>query len=591
MPTTPSPTRRSFLAYAVLTASAVAVAASIADASEPGVARVSRPGGFAGSSGEAGPQGAEQVRLDVGPTLPGIDVSHWQGTIDWQRVAEKGKRFAFLKATDGHDILDPTFFANRAGARANGLLVGAYHFARPDPSKGDAVEEARWFVSQADPRPGYLLPVLDLETSRGLDQQDVTLWARRWTAEVRRLTGVTPLVYTSPHGWERRTGDTRALARDGSPLWIAHWGVESPLLPAGEWDGNGWHVWQYTSHGQVAGIAGRVDLDVVRGNSLGPITIRRLSLEVEGDAGTIVSAPAGLGCSSTCEKSVDPDTTVTLTARPDDGAYFTGWGGACSGTDETCTITMRGNRSVHATFVTDITAPVADVEVADGFRGPVVVAFDEPVRHVDAANVLLQRAGDDRVTVTRRCRSADGATVGCDGLLRSVMLTPSSPLVPGRDYEVLVDPPGADPVVDRVGNAAAALVHPFEAARSVEQGHAPVALSPARAWRRTSTSAASGGAFALSERAGSTVRIRFDGAGIDWVTVTGPNRGRARLWVDGEALRIVDLFAATRAFGVVERVDGLTDGAHTLTIEVLGRRAPSSSGTWVAVDRFDVLGP
>ena len=54
-----------------------------------------------------------------------------------------GKRFAFIKATHGHDFVDPMFLTNRAGAHANGLLVGAYHFARPDPSKGDAVEEAR----------------------------------------------------------------------------------------------------------------------------------------------------------------------------------------------------------------------------------------------------------------------------------------------------------------------------------------------------------------------------------------------------------------------------------------------------------------
>ncbi|MGZ8601205.1 MAG: GH25 family lysozyme [Actinomycetota bacterium] len=591
MPITSTSTRRSLFVFAVLAALAALATTPIADAAGSGGARESRGEGYAGSSGEAGAQGTEQVRLDVGPTLPGIDVSHWQGTIDWERVAEKGKRFAFLKATDGHDFLDPTFFTNRAGARANGLLVGAYHFARPDPSKGDAVEEARWFVSQSNPKPGNLLPVLDLETSRRLDQQGVTLWARRWTAEVRRLTGITPLVYTSPYGWKNRTGDSRALARDGSPLWVAHWGVESPLLPAGDWDGNGWHVWQHTSDGHVAGIAGRVDLDVVRGKTLAPITIRRLSLDVEGDAGTVVSTPAGLGCSATCDKSVDPNATVTLTAQPDDGAYFTGWGGACSGNDTSCTITMRGNRSVRATFVTDITAPTAAARVAGGFRGPVVVTFDEPVRGVDSANVLLRRGDGDRVTVTRRCRSADGAVVGCDGPLRSVVLTPAAPLVPGGGYEVLVDPPGADPVVDRVGNAANELVHAFEAPRSVEQGHPPVTLSPARAWRVTRSGSASGGAFAMSERAGSSARISFEGVGIDWVTVTGPNRGRARLWVDGEAVRVVDLFAAARTFDVVQRVDGLADGVHTLRVEVLGRRSSASKGAWVAVDRFDVLGP
>lgn len=547
--------------------------------------------GYAGSSGDARSAPATtRVRLDVGPTTPGIDVSHWQGEIAWGKVARVGKRFVFLKATDGHDFLDPTFFRNRTGARSNGLRVGAYHFARPDPSKGDALEEARWFVSRADPRPGNLLPVLDLETSKGLDSKGVTLWARRWVAEVRRLTGVTPLVYTSPYGWLNRTGDSRALARDGAPLWIAHWGVSSPLLPAGGWDGNGWRVWQYTSHGKVAGISGRVDLDVVPGRSLGPITIRRLLLNVEGGAGKVISSPAGLGCRTTCSKSVDPGRVVTLTARPDDGAYFTGWSGACSGDDPSCTITMRGNRTVGATFVTDVTPPNAAVSVRTGFRGPVVVTFDEPVRRVNAANVIL-RAEGRRTPVTRVCRSAAGTPVGCDGPLRSVVLRPASPLVPGRDYRVLVDPPGAPPVVDRVGNPAPPLVHPFEASRSVEQAHAPVELAPRTAWNLVRSSRASGGSFAAAERAGSKATIRFEGTGIDWVTVTGPNRGRARIWVDGERLRIVDLFSARRTFGVEERIDGLADRAHTLRIEVMGSRSSRSHGRWVTVDRFVVTGP
>jgi GH25 family lysozyme M1 (1,4-beta-N-acetylmuramidase) len=564
---------------------------TVASAAGAGGDQTAPHDGFAGSSGEARSTAATgPMRLDVGPTTPGIDVSHWQGEIDWRKVARAGKRFVFLKATDGHDFLDPTFSFNRNGARTNGLRVGAYHFARPDPSQGDAVEEARWFVSQADPRPGNLLPVLDLETSRGLDQEEVTRWARRWVAEVRRLTGVTSLVYTSPYGWLSRTGDSRALARDGSPLWVAHWGVSSPLLPAGGWDGNGWHVWQHTSHGRVAGIAGRVDLDVVPGRSLGPITIRRLTLEVDGGAGKVASSPAGLGCRASCSKSVDPGTAVTLTAQPDDGAYFTGWGGACSGKGVACTITMRGNRTVRARFVTDITPPSATADVTGGFRGPVVVRFDEPVRRVDARNVLLRRADGERVNVTRACRSVSGAIVTCGGPLRSVVLTPSSPLVPGRDYEAVVDPPGVEPVVDRVGNAATALVHPFEGPRVVEHGHAPVTLAPRGTWKIVRSSRATGGSFAAAQRAGSKATIRFEGTGIDWIAVTGPNRGRARIWIDGERLRVVDLFSARRTFGVVERIDGLTDRAHTLRIEVLGSRSPGSHGRWVTIDRFLVNG-
>ena len=133
-------------------------------------------------------------------------------------------------------------------------------------------------MSDADPKAGHLLPVLDLETNEGLDQQEMTQWAGRWVEEVRRLTGVTPLVYTSPYGW----GAARrhpSLAREGAPLWVAHWGVPSPTTArraTGTEDGG-----SGSTRAPATSPASRATwTSTSRGNSLGRITIRRLTVEV-----------------------------------------------------------------------------------------------------------------------------------------------------------------------------------------------------------------------------------------------------------------------------------------------------------------------
>ena len=579
------PTRRSLLG-------ALAAVVLVLGAAPPAAATSTYRDGVLGSSGEAALTPARSVAAPrVAVTTPGIDVSHWQGDIDWSKVAAAGYAFTFLKATDDTDYVDPTFAANRAGARANGLEVGAYHFARPDASAGDARQEAIHFVDVANPQPGDLLPVLDIETSAGLDQSEVTRWARTWVATVTELTGVTPFVYTSPYGWADRTGDTPLLARDGSPLWVAHWGVSSPTLPADGWDGHGWTVWQHTSTGHVNGISGNVDLDRLAGTRLGVMTIRRLTLEVEGDAGRVTSAPAGLGCATTCSHSVDPDATVTLSAVPDADAYFTGWSGACTGTAPTCTIQMGGNRTVGARFVTDITPPTAEISTPSAVLGPLVVGFDEQVRGVTPANVILAPVGGERLPMLRTCHSESGAVVTCDATtVRTVTLRPAEPLMPGRDYEAVVNPDGSAPQVrDLVGNTAATTLVTFQASPSVEQTSAAVTTSPSGAWTGVRDARASGGSFAVAGRADAAVRMRFQGTGVDWTTITGPNRGRAEIYVDGEPLRTHDLYSVTRTFGVVVHIDGLTDGAHLLRIVATGRARPAATGTVVAVDRFDVI--
>jgi hypothetical protein len=109
-----------------------------------------------------------------------------------------------------------------------------------------------------------------------------------------------------------------------------------------------------------------------------------------------------------------------------------------------------------------------------------------------------------------------------------------------------------------------------------------------QSWREAHAAGASSGTFAMDDVGGAGLRIRFDGAAVDWTAVTGPDRGRARVSIDGTLVGTVDLYAATRTFGVIHTVSGLANGPHTLLIEPTGTAQPASTGTLVCVDRFDV---
>jgi lysozyme len=189
----------------------------------------------------------------------GIDVSHYQGTVDWSQVAGAGMAFAFVKATQGAAYVDPLFAQNWDGARAAGLLCGAYHFFQPGD---DPAAQAAHFLSVLGIPPGItggLPPVLDVETLGSQTAVQVVEGVRTWLSTVEAAAGCTPIVYTSPHFWA--TLGTSDFG--GYPLWVAEYGVSTPKLPAG-W--TSWTFWQSSQSGQVAGVAGAVDLDVFQGS-------------------------------------------------------------------------------------------------------------------------------------------------------------------------------------------------------------------------------------------------------------------------------------------------------------------------------------
>lgn len=189
----------------------------------------------------------------------GIDVSAYQGNIDWTQVAGAGIAFAFIKATEGATLVDPQFTVNYPDAQAAGILRGSYHFAQP--GMDTAVAEADFYVKTVQAAGGFdgLPPVLDIETTGGLDNESLLTWINQWLEQVRTLTQMQPILYTNPN-----FASTYLDPSLGSvPLWIASYGVTHPV------DTSGWTVWtfwQYADTGKVPGITGYVDLDVYLGS-------------------------------------------------------------------------------------------------------------------------------------------------------------------------------------------------------------------------------------------------------------------------------------------------------------------------------------
>jgi lysozyme len=190
-------------------------------------------------------------------------------------VAAAGKKFAFMKATEDVNFVDPTYTSNRASARAAGLSVGAYHFAQPSTVAGNGAAQADYFVNGATPASGDLLPVLDLERSNGLTPTQLTTWVKDFLGRVYTRLGVRGIIYCSPSFWKTYMGDTGWFASNGyTILWVAHWTTSSsPTVPAANWGGKSWTFWQYTSSGTVPGISGRVDLDRYNGTDLTKVRV------------------------------------------------------------------------------------------------------------------------------------------------------------------------------------------------------------------------------------------------------------------------------------------------------------------------------
>jgi lysozyme len=189
--------------------------------------------------------------------ISGIDVSNWQGSIDWDSVAASGITFAFAKASEGITFTDAWFARNWSEMSRVGLYRGAYHFGRP---AFDPVAQANHFVDVVQPVSGDLQLVLDLEVTDGRNPAQVWAWTQAFANQIYQLTGRPGMVYTGYYFWRDRVGNPADNLN--LPLWIAAWGVSWPLVPRA-W--STWTFWQYSTTGCIPGVGGNVDLDFFNG--------------------------------------------------------------------------------------------------------------------------------------------------------------------------------------------------------------------------------------------------------------------------------------------------------------------------------------
>ena len=194
--------------------------------------------------------------------IHGIDVSKFQGDIDWSKVADSGVKFAWIKATEGGDRADARFQANWTGAKQAGIPRGAYHFVywcRPP------MEEMAFFEQNAPVEDDALPPVLDVEATptsptchRRLTQEGAIADMQVMLNEMERHYGKRPIIYTTLDFYQ-------AILSDGAFMDYPIWVRSTKHHPAVKYGPRAWHIWQYQSDARIPGIGGKVDRDAFHG--------------------------------------------------------------------------------------------------------------------------------------------------------------------------------------------------------------------------------------------------------------------------------------------------------------------------------------
>jgi len=179
-------------------------------------------------------------------TVYGIDVSRFQGTINWSQVKGHGVKFAWIQVSRFLNDIDAQFEANWAGAKQNGILRGAYQRFHPSESVSGQAQIMLDKIGTLEAND--LPPMLDVEDADGLSKSQVAAAVQQWMDIVEPAVGVKPFIYTGYYFWK---DSVASAAFADHPLWIANYSAQCPLIPDA-W--NKWTIHQYSSTNHIPGI-------------------------------------------------------------------------------------------------------------------------------------------------------------------------------------------------------------------------------------------------------------------------------------------------------------------------------------------------
>lgn len=523
---------------------------------------------------------------------PGIDVSVYNSTLDFGPIVAKGMRFAFIRASQGTDIVDSRFAVNARRARAAGLLTGAYHFF---DYTTDGIAQADLFVDTAlaqDMVTDAMPLAIDVEC---LARLGWAVWAdtqprlRAMVDRVYERTGRKPIIYTSRHMWGQVMGNDPTFG--DLPLWVACWRCDKPLIPVG-W--KSWRFWQIRPY-KFPEIGRTLDGNVFKGTDV--------TLENWRGAPVLIDD----GNRLTDQRLVSVDVSLfdgTEVRTADDGASWGDW--------------LPWARSVEHRLSPGDGERRVDVQVrrADGLEGPVLsdtILLDTtpPVLGLPRVRVLPAVVGSGgevpvRITWTARDEVAgmDTSTLVHDcgpGLGGETLATAGRRTSAAEDIRrrVTIATDDVTPALDgtltagtcaltvrgqdNVGNRADP-GEPTRVALAVTDQD-DLRLRLGAGWFVGSQASAVGGTVLRSKTTGATVRATVQGNEVALVATRGPSRGRLAVRLDGVPVTVVDLYAAAIAPRSVVAVIRLPDAApHTLRLTLLRASNPLSTGRRVDVD-------